>query len=156
MQPNMQKHQLTEEERAQLLKTAADGVLATVNADGSPYGVPVQFVWMDGRIYIHGRAAGQKYENVQRDGRCTFTVYRNLGLLMTGETACRTTTKFESVIVTGKAGPVTDETLRQRVVRAISDKYGRAGVAFPPEAVARIGIIEVVPETVTGKYGGRF
>lgn len=72
----MKDHQLSNEEAAHLLENTASGVLATLDADGSPYCVPVHFVYVNRKIYIHGLTAGEKIENICRDPRVSFTVYR--------------------------------------------------------------------------------
>ena len=58
----MKDHQLSDEEAAHLLENTASGVLATLDADGSPYCVPVHFVYVNRKIYIHGLTAGEKIE----------------------------------------------------------------------------------------------
>ena len=65
MQPNMQKYQLTEEEMISVLNKSKYGVLSTIGEDGFPYGVPVNFVYLDGKIYIHGRKIGEKVMNTR-------------------------------------------------------------------------------------------
>ena len=60
MQPNMQKYPLTEEQMDALLDRARMGVISTIGEDGYPYGTPVNFVVMDGRIFFHGRKVGEK------------------------------------------------------------------------------------------------
>jgi nitroimidazol reductase NimA-like FMN-containing flavoprotein (pyridoxamine 5'-phosphate oxidase superfamily) len=50
----MREHQLTDEQRKQLLNSAHVGHLGTIGSDGFPYVTPVHFVLMEGNIYIHG------------------------------------------------------------------------------------------------------
>ena len=79
MQPNMQKYQLTEEEMISVLNKSKYGVLSTIGEDGFPYGVPVNFVYLDGKIYIHGRKIGEKVSNLTSNCKCCFTVAQEYG-----------------------------------------------------------------------------
>ncbi len=72
MQKRMKDHQLSEEEVTYLLENAGSGVLSTLDADGSPYCVPVHFVYLNKELYIHGLTAGEKTENIRRDSRVCF------------------------------------------------------------------------------------
>ena len=67
--------QLPEEEAVRLLESCRFGVLCTVCADGTPYGIPMNHV-LDGRIlYMHcASAGGLKLENIARSPRACFTV----------------------------------------------------------------------------------
>ena len=62
--------QLPEEEAVRLLESCRFGVLCTVCADGTPYGIPMNHV-LDGRIlYMHcASAGGLKLENIARSPR---------------------------------------------------------------------------------------
>ena len=42
--------------------------LATVGSDGSPYCVPLLYVWLDGQVFVHNTAArGHLRTNVEHD-----------------------------------------------------------------------------------------
>ena len=57
------------EECEKVLCETKRGVLAVIGDGGYPYCVPVDFVYEDGRIYIHGAAQGHKSDAVVAFGR---------------------------------------------------------------------------------------
>lgn len=149
----MKHHQLTQEQILALLKTEQVGHLATLNLDGSPYVVPVHFVYFDDRIYVHGLPKGQKVDNLTRDSRVCFCVERMEGLLM-DERPCDVNTAYQSVVVRGQAKMLTDVSVKNAVLRHIIEKYTPSLSATPlPEAAVRgTGVIEITIEECTGKY----
>lgn len=153
MQARMKHHQLTQEQILALLKTEQVGHLATLNLDGSPYVVPVHFVYFDDRIYVHGLPKGQKVDNLTRDSRVCFCVERMEGLLM-DERPCDVNTAYQSVVVRGQAKMLTDVSVKNAVLRHIIEKYTPSLSATPlPEAAVRgTGVIEITIEECTGKY----
>lgn len=154
MQPNMQKYQLTEEEMNALLEREKYGVISTVGEDGYPYAVPINYVFIDGRIFFHGRKVGEKVGNLSRDPRCCFTVVTAGGFEYTGELACNTTAIYESVIIRGKVRKIEDENEKMSVLRATVDRLTpeRKMDIIPPEMVRPTGVFEIVAESKTGKY----
>ena len=156
MQPNMKNHMLSQEEIDSVLHRAHVGHLGTLHPDGYPYVTPIHYLYMDGKIYIHGTDVGQKVENLLRDPRVGFAVYDGGAYQIAAQpkTACNVNTEYESVIITGKARLIEDEALKYRVLQEVVRKYVPSMEQYPmPEAsVAVTGVIEMEIETITGKY----
>lgn len=79
MQNRMKMHQLTDKEAERLLLECLTGTFATVNSDGTPYNVPVHYVFLNHAIYIHGLPAGQKISNLKANPNVCFNVYEMQG-----------------------------------------------------------------------------
>ena len=154
MQPNMQKYQLTPEEIDALLDRAPSAVISMVGEDGWPYGMPINFVRLDGKIYFHGRKVGQKMSNLEKDPRCCLTVMDEGGFERCGDMACNTTTIYESAVLLGRVVPIEDEGLKMKVLRATVDKLtpARKDDVIDPAMVPGAGVYEIVVESATGKY----
>ena len=155
MQERMKTHQLSTAEITEVLKQTASAVIATINADGSPYATPIQFVYLDDKLYFHGRAAGQKIDNLRADARVSFTAYQDLGLIRHPEgKPCGTNTRYRSVIAAGCAHEISDSTIKASVLAAIVAKYTPelAGKPLPEATVAKTAVIEITIEQLTGKY----
>ena len=152
MQPNMQKYQLTQEEMISLLNKTKYGVLSTIGQDGFPYGVPVNFVYLDGKIYIHGRKKGEKVDNITNNCRCCFTVAQEYGYEYTGEHACDTTTVYESVIIKGCAKLIDDMEVKKKVLLATVDKIVPGRTNMDEKKISPTGIYEIEIKSMTGKY----
>lgn len=109
MQQRMKTHQLTDKETESLLLNCMTGTLATVNSDGTPYNVPVHYVFFNNSIYIHGLPVGQKISNLKANANICFNIYEMQGLLMDKDgKPCDTNTAYTSVVIQGKA-QVVDE-----------------------------------------------
>lgn len=83
MQHRMKTHQLTNAEAKNLLAECLTGTLATINPDGTPYNVPVHYLFRDSAIYVHGLPAGQKIRNLKANPNICFNVYKMRGLYLT-------------------------------------------------------------------------
>jgi nitroimidazol reductase NimA-like FMN-containing flavoprotein (pyridoxamine 5'-phosphate oxidase superfamily) len=89
---------LKEDEALEILAKSNYGVLCVF--DGNyPYGIPVNYVYEDGLIYIHSAKEGHKIESIRSFDRVCFTVVGSSQVMENGFS-----TKYESVVVFGTAG----------------------------------------------------
>lgn len=58
----------------EILKTVNTGVLSVSGDDGYPYGVPVDFVYTDGKILFHCALTGHKLDGIRRNNKVSFCV----------------------------------------------------------------------------------
>lgn len=128
------------------------GRLATINNDGYPYIVPVHFVYLEGKIYIHGSTKGSKIDNIARNSKVSFEV-EFMDQIIPAQMPCYANTTFTSVIITGQAGLTKDEELKQTVLNLFVDKYLPNGDydAMPAKFVNMTGVIEIVPDSMSAK-----
>ena len=68
------KQQVSEEACIRLLRTAKRGILSVSGDDGYPYGVPMDFVYEDGKIIFHCAKSGHKLDAVRRSDKVSFCV----------------------------------------------------------------------------------
>jgi uncharacterized protein len=134
-----------------VLLEAQVGCLGTVGLDGQPYVTPHNFLYRDGRIYIHSALTGRKLEHLARDGRVCFTAYVAEKLVL-GAKACDCAMRYRSVIATGHAHLVHDVVRRRELLTALTERYMEHEVEPPPpERVAATALIEIMVEELTGK-----
>lgn len=154
MQGRMKQHQLTEEEIAELLHKAEVGRIATNDPKGFPYIVPVHFVHLQNRIYIHGLIKGQKIEYLKADSKVGFEIDEMGAIIPDENIVCDTNTAFKSVIILGHAKMVDEIELKTIVLQEIVKKYTPQliGMDFPVNMFKATGIIEINIEECTGKY----
>jgi len=90
------------EDALYLLTKAKYGVLSSVDEEGQPYGVPVNFVF-DGEksIYFHSASEGHKLENLNHNPKVSFTIVGDVQVM-----DWKFTTAYESVILFGVASVV--------------------------------------------------
>ena len=91
-------------ETAALLTRGEYGVLSTVDADGQPYGVPLNYVFKDNHIYFHCALVGHKVENIDFNPKVSFCVVGKTEVV-----ADEFTSRFESAIAFGPASVVYGE-----------------------------------------------
>ncbi|MGE4548076.1 MAG: pyridoxamine 5'-phosphate oxidase family protein [Intestinibacillus sp.] len=147
--------QMTEENIYRLLEQAPVARLATVDADGMPYVVPVHYVYTGGKIYIHGKLSGRKMDNLAHDPRVCLEVDEMDGLVLAEQpNPCRTNTAYRSVIVRGEAAVPEQMGEKLSALRAIADKYTPQlrDIPIPPAAAAKTAVIEITICDITGKY----
>ena len=82
----------------EILQTSEYGVLSTVDSDGQPYGVPLNYVYNEGGLFFHGAQAGHKLNNLRHESRVSFCVVSRADVIPE-----QLSTNFESVIVFGQA-----------------------------------------------------
>ena len=70
--------QMSQESARELLNHGDYGVLSSVDEEGQPYGVPVNYVY-DGEktIYFHCAREGHKLDNLRSNPRVCFTIVVN-------------------------------------------------------------------------------
>ena len=155
MQFRMKTHPLPQEKLEALLQRSPAGTLATVNADGTPYAVPVHFVRVGDKVYVHGLPAGQKLENIQANPRVCLTVWEMFGLLPDEEgRPCETNTAYESAVLQGSASLVDDEQEKRHALAAVVAKYmpELTGAPIPENMLRGTAVLRIEPDAVTGKY----
>lgn len=157
MQHRMKTHMLTREQIDQLLIRAATGSLATLGGDGAPYVTPVHYLYHRGAIYLHGLPKGRKIDNIKADSRVSMTVYEMEGLLLPSDgDPCDVNTKYQSVILAGKASLVEDIEHKRAVLTELVKKYTPhlAGIAPPENMLKGTAVIQIEILVITGKYYG--
>ncbi|MDO9086796.1 MAG: pyridoxamine 5'-phosphate oxidase family protein [Anaerolineaceae bacterium] len=109
---------MNQEAAIELLMRGEYGVLSSVDEEGQPYGVPVNYVF-DGleTIYFHCAKEGHKLDNLKTNPKVCFTVVGDTQVM-----DWKFTTAFESVIVFGIAHEVEGEEKYQGL-RMLALKY---------------------------------
>ena len=144
------KQAATEAECLSILKGAQRGVLSVIGENGYPYGLPVNFIYHDGKIYFHCAREGHKLDAIRANEKVCFTVLsepvRNEGEWW----YCLT-----SVIVFGRAREVADPSEAEPLLRALGAKYFPEGYDIEGD-IQRNGpkalIIEITPDHISGKH----
>jgi nitroimidazol reductase NimA-like FMN-containing flavoprotein (pyridoxamine 5'-phosphate oxidase superfamily) len=96
----------------EFLAGAHTGVLTTVRRDGSPIGVPMWFVVLDGAVHLRTPARTRKVARLRHDPRASFVVESG-----------RSWIELKSVVLSGVLVLVEDAAERARVDAALDAKY---------------------------------
>lgn len=117
----MKDRELSREEAFEILEEGEFVTISTVDADGTPYGVPLSYVMMDGRLYIHtGKRPGHKIDDFTRDSRVCVSVAAEVEPVYEDTFF---TTRFASVIATGHISQVEDPVVVKQVLAKLCLKY---------------------------------
>lgn len=141
---------LSEAEALALLQEAEWGVLATVDADGWPYAVPVNHAVADGCLIIHCATKGHKLENLAihpKVSYCAVTEAETLPLELA--------TRYASVILFGHAELLQDEAEKRAALRALGLRFAAAHPDLVDREIDkdlfRTAVLRVRIERATGK-----
>lgn len=144
---------LPQDEAIQIVEKADYGVLATVGEDGYPYGVPINYVFMDGKIYFHcAKGVGHKLENIRASEKVCFTVVGNTQLVPEAFS-----TNYESVVAFGTAKQATENKFDAlvKLIEKYSPEHRENGVKYIERAIDKVSVIEVSIDKLTGKKATR-
>lgn len=103
------------------LLRARTGILGMVNGI-FPYAVPVNYIWHNGSVYIHGMGSGKKENILSQEPLVCFTIYEEYGTV-TDPMPCHADTAYMSVMIFGQAEKVTDSKEATVILQKLLDKY---------------------------------
>jgi hypothetical protein len=133
-----------------LLEEAEWGVLATVDAEGWPYAVPVNHAVVDGALIIHCATAGHKLDNLAFNPKisyCAVTQAESLPMELA--------TRYASVIVFGRAELLADEAEKRAALRALGLRFAAAHPDVVDREIGkdlfRTAVLRIRIERATGK-----
>ena len=146
---------LPEEEARRLLETGTYGVLAVTGDEGWPYAVPMNYIVMNGAIYLHCAREGHKIDAIRADDRVCFTVTTKDELVPD-----HITTMYESVVVFGRAAILEDDKERIAALETLVDRLGNVTPEIKEKYIhrkqAKTALIRIDPVRITGKANRSF
>jgi nitroimidazol reductase NimA-like FMN-containing flavoprotein (pyridoxamine 5'-phosphate oxidase superfamily) len=136
-----------------LLEKSLVGRIATVSKKGLPVIKPINFLYWNGKVYIHSSLKGEKVRDIRRGSPICFEVDEPIAYVTAGESSCSGNYYFRSIIIKGKAGLVKQETKKLEILERLTEKYQpeRGYGKIPEETLKRTAIIEIVVEEMTAK-----
>jgi PPOX class probable F420-dependent enzyme len=141
---------LTPEEQTQFLKDTRKVSLATIGQDGYPHLVAMNYVAIDGVIYMSSYGKAQKVLNIRRNPKVA--VMAESG---------RDYSQLRGVMIRGECEIIED---REKVLHWMNAIRGRgpgdSTPAIPEQVFTKRVILKVVPKKITSwdhsKLGGRY
>lgn len=112
------EQQLTEEEAKKILQEGDMGVLGLIGDGAYPYTVPVNYLYAEGKIYIHTATEGHKIDALQHNPKLSFVVVAQKDVIPED-----LTTHYRSVIVFGRGSIIREEKEKKRIICLFSRKY---------------------------------
>ena len=138
------------QECEEILSSAQRGILAIHGENGYPYGLPINYMYMGGKIYFHCAKEGHKIDAIRANDKVCFTVLSE-PVNNPGEWwNC-----FTSVICFGRISEVTEEQEKDRLLRLIGAKYFPAGYDIEKDMAKNARnalILEITIDHMSGKH----
>ena len=150
----------SKEKIIEFLNQQETGRVSSIDKDGFPQIIPMNFVYANDAIYMHSHPKGEKLENISKNPKVGFEVDQSLEFLpsyFTSPTdASQADTLYISVVIKGKASLVSDPKEKTMALNELMKKYQPEGgyEKLTPDmgVVEEVAIIKVVPVTMRGKY----
>ena len=136
------------------------GRISSIDKNGFPQIIPMNFVFLNDAIYMHSHVKGEKLENISRNSKVGFEADRELEFLPSyfedPHNASLADTLYISVVIKGIGSFVSDRKEKTLALNGLMEKYQPEGHYDPLTPDMRVldavSIIRVVPHTLHGKY----
>jgi hypothetical protein len=136
------------------------GRIASIDENGYPQIIPMNFVFLNDAIYMHSHTKGEKLDNVRRNQKVGFEVDRELEFLPSyfedPKNASLADTLYISVVIKGLGSIVENKDEKTLALNGLMKKYQPEGRYDPIKAemavVNEVAIIKIVPDSIRGKY----
>jgi len=144
----------------EFLNNQETGRISSIDKEGFPQIIPMNFVYANNSIYMHSHPRGEKLENITKNPKVGFEVDHSLEFLpsyFTSPTdASQADTLYISVVIKGRATIVRDPKEKTMALNELMKKYQPEGgyekLTADMEVVSEVAIIKVEPLTMRGKY----
>lgn len=100
---------ISESETFRILEEGEYGVLSTISKNDRPYGIPLNYCFINNKVYFHSAPVGDKINNIKHNSFVSFTVIGKTRILPEnfGTLYDKTSVfKIDFIEVTGKARKV--------------------------------------------------
>ena len=136
------------------------GRIASLDGNGYPQVIPMNFVYHDGVIYMHSHPFGEKLDNIRRNPNVGFEVDQHICFLPSyyfhPTDASQADTLYISVVIKRKAEIVNRIEEKAIALNALMEKYQKEGRYEALDAnmplVHEVAIIRINPKDMRGKY----
>lgn len=136
-----------------LIDRCTHGVMALSTGEPVPYCLPLSFVRVGDELYFHCAMEGRKIDLMRRFPQVCVTFVGDDRPAFIAP--CEYTTYFQSVIVTGTAGEVTDPAEKTEALRALCQKvtpdHMEGFDAAMEKSLSVTAVWKIRMETVSGK-----
>ena len=150
----------SKEKIIEFLSSQQPGRISSIDENGYPQIIPMNFVFIDDTVYMHSHIKGEKLDNIRRNQNVGFEVDKSLEFLPSyfsdPTDASLADTLYISVVIKGNASIVLDKKEKTIALNGLMKKYQPEGGYEPikPEmdVLDEVVVIKVVPESLKGKY----
>tara|TARA_B100001123_G_scaffold194063_1_gene221215 strand:+ start:1617 stop:2249 length:633 start_codon:yes stop_codon:yes gene_type:complete len=150
----------SKEKIIQFLNEEQTGRISSIDENGYPQIIPMNFVFINDSIYMHSHIRGEKLNNIKRNSKVGFEVDKNLEFLPSyffdPDDASLADTLYISVVIKGQAQIIDDINEKVLALNALMRKYQPEGKYEPMkndmEVLNAVAVIKIIPNEMNGKY----
>ena len=150
----------SKEKIIEFLSSQQTGRIASIDDNGFPQIIPMNFVFINDAVYMHSHIRGEKLDNIKRNQKVGFEVDKSLEFLPSyfsdPADASLADTLYISVIIKGNASIVSDKEEKTNALNGLMEKYQPEGGYEPirsdMDVLKEVEVIKIVPESLRGKY----
>ncbi len=136
------------------------GRISTIDENGYPQIIPMNFAFVNDAVYMHSYPKGEKLDNIKRNSKVGFEVDKELEFLPSyfshPTDASQADTLYISVVIKGQAMLVENDKEKTIGLNGLMKKYQHEGGYEPIKpndlVLDEVAVIKVVPESIKGKY----
>ncbi len=144
----------------EFLKEEHVGRISSIDENGFPQIIPMNFVFLNDAIYMHSHVKGEKLDNISRNNKVGFEADRELEFLPSyfedPHDASMADTLYISVVIKGIGSFVTDREEKTLALNGLMEKYQPEGQYDPiksdMQVLNAVAVIKVTPQSMHGKY----
>ena len=150
----------SKEKIKEFLNSESTGRVASIDKNGFPQIIPMNFVFLNDVIYMHSHIRGEKLENIKKNEKVGFEVDKNLEFLPSyfsdPKDASLADTLYISIVIKGKGIIVTDNDEKTLALNGLMTKYQPEGGYEPinpqMDVLNEVAVIKITPDLIRGKY----
>ena len=150
----------SKEKIIEFLSSQQTGRISSIDENGYPQIIPMNFVFINDVVYMHSHIKGEKLDNIRRNQKVGFEVDKSLEFLPSyfsdPTDASLADTLYISVVIKGNASIILDKEEKTTALNGLMKKYQPEGgyEAIKPEmdVLDEVAVIKIVPESLRGKY----
>ena len=150
----------SKERIVEFLSSQQTGRISSIDENGFPQIIPMNFVFINDAVYIHSHIRGEKLDNIRRNQKVGFEVDKSLEFLPSyfsdPTDASLADTLYISVVIKGNASIVSDKEEKTNALNGLMKKYQPEGGYEPikpdMDVLKEVEVIKIIPESLRGKY----
>jgi nitroimidazol reductase NimA-like FMN-containing flavoprotein (pyridoxamine 5'-phosphate oxidase superfamily) len=123
--------------------------LGLIDGD-EPYIIPMSFGYKNNTLYLHSAAEGRKIDVIRKNDKVCFEFETDIEMIK-AESACKWSTKYRSVMGTGRAKIIKGNSAKAQGLNIITGHYAPGTYDFPEANLDKVIVIKIDIEKLSGK-----
>ncbi len=142
----------SKEENEAIIKSSKYCVVSTVNPDGMPYSVPMNFAYNNGQLILHSAPTGTHLQNIEHTNSiCIVFCTDGKVVYQHKDVACSYRMRAQSVVCFGKVSFIENIDDKILLMNKLMEHYTQNDFKYSKPAIQNVKVWLVKIEKMTGK-----